>query len=173
MFYLAARVLLYASSHRQDDTYHGFCYTSRGALAGTRNSSTGPPWRFVLTTHRTMSELSYHRATCPLHTHTQTHGQLGVSYEPFLLAVDELVVEQTHTHTHTHRQTDTRTARSELRAVPSCSRQAGDRTGRNSAPVTSRSSWPSSGHPSRWAQNSLPGCRDPGITQTVVIRLSI
>ena len=24
--------------HRQDNTYHGLCYTSRGALAGTRNS---------------------------------------------------------------------------------------------------------------------------------------
>ena len=33
---LAARVLLYAPSHRQDSTYHGLCYTSRGALAGTR-----------------------------------------------------------------------------------------------------------------------------------------
>ena len=33
---LTARVLLYASSHRQDNTYHGLCYTSRGALAGTR-----------------------------------------------------------------------------------------------------------------------------------------
>ena len=40
---LAARVLLYASSYRQDNTYHGVCYTSRGALAGTRNSSMGPP----------------------------------------------------------------------------------------------------------------------------------
>ena len=39
---LAARVLLYAPSHRQDNTYHGLCYTSRGALAGTRNSSMGP-----------------------------------------------------------------------------------------------------------------------------------
>ena len=37
---LTARVLLYALSHRQDNTYHGLCYTSRGALAGTRNSST-------------------------------------------------------------------------------------------------------------------------------------
>ena len=37
------RVLLYAPSHRQDNTYHGLCYTSRGALAGTRNSSMGPP----------------------------------------------------------------------------------------------------------------------------------
>ena len=35
----AARVLLYAPSHRQDSTFHGLCYTSRGALAGTRNSS--------------------------------------------------------------------------------------------------------------------------------------
>ena len=32
---LAARVLLYAPSHRQDNTYHGLCYTSRGALAGS------------------------------------------------------------------------------------------------------------------------------------------
>ena len=40
---LAARVLLYAPSHTQDNTYHSLCYTSRGALAGTRNSSMGPP----------------------------------------------------------------------------------------------------------------------------------
>ena len=40
---LTARVLLYAPSHRQDGTYHGLCYTSRGALAGMRNSSMGPP----------------------------------------------------------------------------------------------------------------------------------
>ena len=36
-FRLAARVLLYAPSHRQDNTYHSLCYTSRGALAGMRN----------------------------------------------------------------------------------------------------------------------------------------
>ena len=69
-FRLAARVLLYASSHRQDNTYHrqgntyhSLCYTSRGTLAGTRNSSMGPPWRIDPTTHRTMSERSYHGAT--------------------------------------------------------------------------------------------------------------
>ena len=28
--------------HRQDSTYHGLWYTSRGALAGTRNSPMGP-----------------------------------------------------------------------------------------------------------------------------------
>ena len=51
-FRLAARVLLYASSHRQDNTHHGLCYTSRGSLAGTRNSSVGPPWRIDPTTYR-------------------------------------------------------------------------------------------------------------------------
>ena len=42
-FRLTARVLLYAPSHRQDSTYHSLCYTSRGALARTRNSSMGSP----------------------------------------------------------------------------------------------------------------------------------
>ena len=42
-FQLTAKVILYAPSHRQDSTYHGLCYTSRGALAGTRNSSMGSP----------------------------------------------------------------------------------------------------------------------------------
>ena len=41
---LTARVLLYAPSHRQDNTYHGLCYTSRGALAGEKNSSMGWNW---------------------------------------------------------------------------------------------------------------------------------
>ena len=40
---LTARVLLYRPSHRQDNTYHSLCYTSRAALAGTRNSPMGPP----------------------------------------------------------------------------------------------------------------------------------
>ena len=34
---------LLVPSHRQDNTYHGLCYTSRGALALTRNSSMVPP----------------------------------------------------------------------------------------------------------------------------------
>ena len=44
-FRLAARVLLCAPSHRQDSTYHGLCYTSRGALAGTRYSSMVHPMK--------------------------------------------------------------------------------------------------------------------------------
>ena len=62
-FRLAVRVILYAPFHRQDNTYHSLCYTSRGALTGTRNSSMGPPWRIDPTTHCTMSERSYHGAT--------------------------------------------------------------------------------------------------------------
>ena len=63
-FRLAARVLLYAPSHRQNKKYHSLCYTSRGALAGTRNSSIGStPWRIDPTTHRSMSERSYRGAT--------------------------------------------------------------------------------------------------------------
>ena len=93
-FRLAARLCLYASSHRQDSTYHCLCYTSRGAMAGTRNSPMGPstmkdwsddpshrertllprsyislptPWRIDPTTHRTVSERSYRGATSRSH----------------------------------------------------------------------------------------------------------
>ena len=62
-FRIAARFLLYAPSYIQDSTYHDLCYTSSGALAGTRNSSMGSPWRINPTTHRTMNERSYHGAT--------------------------------------------------------------------------------------------------------------
>ena len=48
-YQLTARVLLYAPSHRQDNTYHCLCYTSRGALAGTRNSSMGKKSQVSLT----------------------------------------------------------------------------------------------------------------------------
>ena len=37
-FRLAARVLLYAPSHRQGNIYYGLCYTSRGTMVGTRLS---------------------------------------------------------------------------------------------------------------------------------------
>ena len=62
-FRLAARVLLYVPSHRQDSTYHSLCYTICGALAGWRNSLMGPPWRINLNTHCTMGKCSYHWAT--------------------------------------------------------------------------------------------------------------
>ena len=50
---LTARVLLYAPSHRQDNTYHGLCYTSLGALAGTRNSSMGTMIVLMMTLWKT------------------------------------------------------------------------------------------------------------------------
>ena len=56
-FRLAARVLLYAPSHRQTNAYHSLCYTSREVLAGTRNSSMGPQG-IDPATHCTMSESS-------------------------------------------------------------------------------------------------------------------
>ena len=60
-FRLAARYLLYTLKYRQNNTYNDLCYTSHGALAGTRNSSTmkdrsdgpshqGATSRFVLNT---------------------------------------------------------------------------------------------------------------------------
>ena len=54
--WLAAGVLLYAPSHKQDSTYLNLYYTSYGALAGMRNSSAGPPpWEIDPTSHCTMS----------------------------------------------------------------------------------------------------------------------
>ena len=72
---LTARVLLYAPSHRQDNTYHGLCCTSRGALAGTRNSSMGPP-----------HEGSIRRSTAPW------AYALPLSYVPLLVLKDAVVV---------------------------------------------------------------------------------
>ena len=43
-FWLAARVILYAPSHRQDSTYHSLCYTSSGTQPGMSNVSTMKDW---------------------------------------------------------------------------------------------------------------------------------
>ena len=71
---LTARVLLYAPSHRQDNTYHGLCYTSRGALAGTRNSSMGI---LIDTMFKIIIWYTNHgmRQIQSAHTHTHTHTQ--------------------------------------------------------------------------------------------------
>ena len=55
-YWLTARVRLYAPSHRQDSTYYGLCYTSRGALTGTRNTEKQEreTEMFYLTTHSTL-----------------------------------------------------------------------------------------------------------------------
>ena len=41
LFSIDSKGSFICTSHRQDNTYHGLCYTSHGALAGTRNSSMG------------------------------------------------------------------------------------------------------------------------------------
>ena len=61
LFLINSKGSLYAPSHRQDITYHVLCYTSCGALAGTRNSSMGSPHEGSI--HHTMSERSYHGST--------------------------------------------------------------------------------------------------------------
>ena len=54
-FRLAAMVLLYEPYNRQDSTYPGLCYTSREALAETRNSSISPPCEIDPMTFHTTS----------------------------------------------------------------------------------------------------------------------
>ena len=66
-FRLTARVLLYAPSHRQDITYHGLCYTSRGALTGTRDSHLRESVPLLLL----RLTWSY---TSPCHIHTDRHS---------------------------------------------------------------------------------------------------
>ena len=53
--------------HRQDPIYHDLCYTSRGALAGTKNRSMGPPDRINPTINSTISEHPYHGVTSRSH----------------------------------------------------------------------------------------------------------
>ena len=52
LFLIAARVLLYAPSHRQDITYHALYYTSHGALAGTKGSWNFKKMNTTITAHR-------------------------------------------------------------------------------------------------------------------------
>ena len=85
------------------DQQQGFFYMhhptdticSHGTMAGTRNSSMGPPWRIDSTTHHTTSEHAYHGATscsflqiilqfsvnsnCPTSLHTRQYTQIGLS----------------------------------------------------------------------------------------------
>ena len=92
---LTARILLYAPSHRQDSTYHSLCYTSRGALAGARNSSMGPPVleednrdkkQTVTLSDRKTGRRHGNTVTIticlePWFTQTQSHAGLGVQFE--------------------------------------------------------------------------------------------
>ena len=58
-FWIAARDLLYAPSHRQDGTYY-LCYTTCRALAEIRNSPLDPPWGINPTSHHTTNWMLCH-----------------------------------------------------------------------------------------------------------------
>ena len=128
-FQLVAKDLLYASSHREDSTYHGLCYISRGAMVGTRNSSTSPPWGIDPMTHHTMSRCSTvklhltpyththtpqahtHTYTTSTHTHIHKHTQTCTRSHTnrHLLTHTHTHTPQAHAHTHTHTHTQTHT----------------------------------------------------------------
>ena len=83
-FRLTARVLLYAPSHRQDSTYHDLCYTSCGALAGTRNSSMGPPhegsiWRPIAPWANALTTELKHNGINHIHRLISWSNQLSVA----------------------------------------------------------------------------------------------
>ena len=63
LFRLAARVLLYTPSHIEDSTYHGLCYTSRGALTAQRNSAMCLPRDVDRTAHHTTTPSHHHGVT--------------------------------------------------------------------------------------------------------------
>ena len=69
---LLVQMIFYKSPpHRQESAYHNLCYTSRGALAGSRNVLMDTPIRMDPTTHHTMSrrsttELCFAKISTPL-----------------------------------------------------------------------------------------------------------
>ena len=87
---LTARVILYEPSHRQDNTYHGLCYTSRGALAGTRNNSLGPPHEGSIHHERTLYLWATSRSLMIKVIHTVVHPFFLIS--PGKLVLTHVVV---------------------------------------------------------------------------------
>ena len=72
-FQLAARVLLYAPSHRQDSTYHGLCYTSRGALACFWSCSHDYYKSGNFSKHKISSKIRSKHWWYYIYTHTHRH----------------------------------------------------------------------------------------------------
>ena len=42
LFLISSKGSFICTTHRQESTYYGLCYTSRGTLPGTRTNSIGP-----------------------------------------------------------------------------------------------------------------------------------
>ena len=93
-FRLAARGILYAPSHRQDSTYHGLCYTSLGALAGTTISGFTTKERsdYPLHHERMLLPRSYTSLLCNPSHHVRTLSPL--SYTSLVCKVQCTGMEQ-------------------------------------------------------------------------------
>ena len=74
-FRLTARVLLYAPSHIQDNTYHGLCYTSRGHVVKNHSDAA--------TTFRLAARVLFLYA--PSRTQDSTYHGLGSSDRSFMV----------------------------------------------------------------------------------------
>ena len=74
-------------SDRQDNTYHGICYTSRGALAGTRNSPL-----FIQLLNNTLSILSLLYGTLLLYCLAAVAGLNPTYYVPAAFSQDSFKV---------------------------------------------------------------------------------
>ena len=68
----------------QDSTYHSLCYTSHGALAGTRNSSISPPRGIDTTIYRTISRHSITNPVYLFHFSAQIGSKLSTSCSKIL-----------------------------------------------------------------------------------------
>ena len=73
---LTARVLLYAPSHRQDNT-------SRGALAGTRNSL-DISRQIIININNSTLQKHVIRLSTHTHTHTHTHKHTHIHYTKYV-----------------------------------------------------------------------------------------
>ena len=81
-YQLTARVLLYAPSHRQDNTHHCLCYTSRGALAGTRNTYIcNHAHALLVCAYMTSKELSEARRECYGRYHKSHQARINKTTE--------------------------------------------------------------------------------------------
>ena len=111
---LTARVILYAPSHRQDRTYHGLCYTSRGALAGTRNSSTRKKCQCAITLENlssapfTMVEMNHSHTRARAHTHTYTQHTY-IHTRAHKRKHTRARAHPSHTYAHTYKHMDAHT----------------------------------------------------------------
>ena len=69
LFPINSKESFFMRHHTEDCTYNALCYTSSGALAGTRNSSMGPLWEIDPTTYITQLAGALPRSYVSLYLH--------------------------------------------------------------------------------------------------------